>query len=220
MPRGPKRAQRKSSEVREPEIIAAAGDAFRRKGYANVSIQEIADSVGLLKGSLYYYIDSKEDLLFAVIKELDGRALNLLEQIYKSDEPAIERLAQVVEAQTRFNIANADTLAVYYRDFGELSDARRKPIIAQRKRYEKLLAKMIEEAQRDGDIDAELDPKMTSYFMLGAVNWLYTWYDPNGPVSPDELAQLFRSLVMVGFAPSRLDLAGRAPAPEQPATTG
>src|ERR1700757_1955455 len=99
MPRGPKRAQRKSSEVREPEIIAAAGDAFRRKGYANVSIQEIADSVGLLKGSLYYYIDSKEDLLFAVISELDGRALNLLEQIYKSDLPAIERLAEVVETQ-------------------------------------------------------------------------------------------------------------------------
>lgn len=220
MPRGPKRAQRKSSEVREPEIIAAAGDAFRRKGYANVSIQEIADSVGLLKGSLYYYIDSKEDLLFAVISELDGRALNLLEQIYKSDLPAIERLAQVVEAQTKFNIANADTLAVYYRDFGELSDARRKPIIAQRKRYEKLLVKMIEEAQRDGDIDAELDSKMTSYFMLGAVNWLYTWYDPNGPVSAEDLAQLFRGLVMVGFAPSRLDLAARAPASGQAATTG
>jgi AcrR family transcriptional regulator len=219
MPQQHNSRQRKASDVREPEIIAAAAEAFRRKGYANASLQEIADSVGLLKGSLYYYIDSKEDLLFAVISELDERALEMLERIYKTDAPAIDRLAEAVDAQTRYNIANVDTLAVHYHDFDELSDERRKPIVAQRKRYERLMVKMIEEAQAAGDIDADLDAKMVSYFLLGAVNWLYTWYDPKGPLGPAELGHLFRSLVMVGLIGARPDLKAELTASKPPAAT-
>src|SRR5262245_1297495 len=78
---------------RRQEIIDAAAEVFHRKGYSDASIQDIADEVGLLKGSLYHYIEAKEDLLFAVLSGVYELARQNIDHVRAMDElRPIERL--------------------------------------------------------------------------------------------------------------------------------
>ena len=168
----------KANRSRRSEILAAAAEAFWRQGYANTSVQDIADAVGLLKGSLYYYIESKEDLLFAILTEVNNGAISQIEQVVALDVPPLERLRQLIQAQVEYNIANLRAIAVNNHDFGLLSPERREYIVDQRRRYESFVIAQIEEAKQAGEVDPGIDSKLAAYFLMGAVNWLYVWHRP------------------------------------------
>jgi AcrR family transcriptional regulator len=76
--RTPRRSDATRAKLRRREIIEAAAEIFHRKGYSETSVQDIAEAVGILKGSLYYYIDSKEDLLFQMLLEVHEGAKGIV----------------------------------------------------------------------------------------------------------------------------------------------
>ena len=98
----PGRAQRRGGGERKPreerwsELIEVATDVFYAKGYDAASLQDIADRLGMLKGSLYYYIQSKEDLLYDVIKTVHEEGLANIESLAAGDGDAVERLRHVI----------------------------------------------------------------------------------------------------------------------------
>ena len=144
------RPQTGRSKKREREILDAAAEIFRRQGYADTSVQDVADAVGILKGSLYYYIDSKEDLLFRVLSEVHEDANEIIEEISASDAPPLERLAEYIRRHVEYNARNLSKIAVYYHDYDRLSPERRKVIRRQRALYEDLVISLITEAQERG----------------------------------------------------------------------
>ena len=92
------RASRTLNPARWQEIVDAAGFVFDEKGYAAARIEDISGRVGLLKGSLYYYIDSKEDLLFAIVDGNHSRGLGVIEEsaaLEAADPPT--RVAAFIE---------------------------------------------------------------------------------------------------------------------------
>jgi AcrR family transcriptional regulator len=184
---------------RDRQILEAAAQMFHERGYADTSVQDVANAVGLLKGSLYYYIESKEDLLFRVLQDVHAQAKQILDAVPEMDVPPLERLAAYVRGHIEFNLRNIEKVAVYYHDFAQLKPERRAEIVTTRKRYEEFVIGLIEEAQAEGEVDPELDAHVAAYSVLGMLNWVYTWYRPGGKVSISDFADLVAEIVVGGL---------------------
>jgi AcrR family transcriptional regulator len=187
------------SKKRQREIIDAAADIFHRKGYSDTSVQDVADAVGILKGSLYYYIDSKEDLLFRMLLEVHEDAKAVVTETAALELPPLERLRIYVQRHVEYNARNLAKIAVYYHDFGLLTPKRKKAIMGQRKFYETFVRGLIVEAQERGEVDAEVDPILVSNAIFGLVNWIYTWYNPKGSITPEYLGELYAEVAVAGI---------------------
>jgi AcrR family transcriptional regulator len=184
---------------RDQEVIDAAAKVFYERGYADASVQDVADELGILKGSLYHYIETKEDLLFRLLQELHDEVQAILEEVAAVEGlKPLERLALYVRKQVLFNVENLPRVAVYYNDYERLSPERSGRIIARRKLHERYVTEVIEEAQREGDANPDLDAKLLSNLIHGAVIWTYRWYRPGGKVSRDKVADTCAEFVLRG----------------------
>jgi AcrR family transcriptional regulator len=190
------RSRAKPGADRKQEIIDTAAEIFKRKGYEATSIQDVADAVDILKGSLYYYIKSKDDLLYEVIQEVHTRGLENLEVSQQVGEDALERLHAFVYRHIVFNANDLSKMTVFFHDFRSLSPDRRAEIVEERDRYDTYLRSLIEEGQNEGVFRKELDPKVAAFSILGAMNWLYQWYRPDGPKSIEEIAEDMASMAV------------------------
>ncbi len=211
---------------REREIIDAAAEIFHRNGYADTSVQDVAEAVGILKGSLYYYIDSKEDLLYRVLLEVHEDAEGILDLISAmTDVTPLDRIAAYVKRHVEYNVRNVTKVAVYYHDFDLLSAERRNDIRQHRRQYENFLENLIRDAQAAGEVAKDADPRVLAYCMFGTMNWTYTWYRPNGRVSVAELCDMIAQFTVNGLrtqaqAQSKAARAARRAATPKPATKG
>jgi TetR/AcrR family transcriptional regulator, cholesterol catabolism regulator len=188
---------RGSSRLRE--IYDAAGRIFHEKGYEATSIQDVADAVGILKGSLYYYIDSKEDLLFGIIDEVHRDSLASLERWKRIDGDALVKLRAFITGHVIANARNLTKMGVFFHDFRSLSEERRARIVEERDVYDRFLRDLIREGQREGVIVAEADAKLSAMAILGMMNWIYQWWRPDGPSTAEQVAEEFSDLVLSGL---------------------
>ena len=185
---------------REREIIDAAAHLFHEKGYAATSIQDVAEAVGILKGSLYYYINSKEDLLFAILQDCHHASMRQLHEWQQVEGDVLVRLRAFIEGHVLANVGNLVKIGVFLHDFRYLSEDRRAAIVADRDVYDGYLRNLIREGQKAGVVDADADPKLASMALLGMMNWVYQWYHADGRVSPEDLAREFADLALSGLA--------------------
>jgi AcrR family transcriptional regulator len=173
---------------------------FHEKGYEATTIQDIADEVGILKGSLYYYIRSKEDLLYEVIRDIHEEAIASVMQVDEVEGTALDRVRAFVIAHMTFTGENLVKISVFFHDFRSLSSERQQTIIASRDLYERHMRRLIEEGKRDGSIRKDADPKIAALAVMGAMNWTYQWYRPGGRKSMREIARGFADLIVNGLA--------------------
>lgn len=174
---------------RELEIYRAAIEIFHRRGFADTSVEDIAEAVGILKGSLYHYIDSKEDLLFRILAEVHEEVEALLRAaLDQPDVSAFERLLDYVRGQATYNTQNIEKIAVYYHDLNQLSPQRQEDIAGKRRAHERSVKQLIQTAQEEGDVAEDLDPSLATAEVFALVGWLYTWFSPKGPVPGEQVA--------------------------------
>ena len=185
---------------RQQEILDAAAEIFREKGYEATSTQDIAEAVGLLKGSLYYYIDSKEDLLFAIIDEAYKGALQTLEQAKVMPGNALQKIRSIIESHVDYFIANQVKMAVLFRDFRSLSEERQQIIAGEGDQYLEEVRSLIRQGQAEGVVAPDIDPRLASIGITGMVNSLSQWYHPSGPSTPAEISEAFARLVVAGVS--------------------
>jgi AcrR family transcriptional regulator len=184
---------------RQGEVVEAAAVVFHEKGYESTSIQDIADAVGILKGSLYYYIRSKEDLLFEVIQGVHEDAFANVKRMDGMDGDALQKIRAFVTLHVTFNAHNLTKMGVFFHDFRSLSAERRKAIVAARDLYDARLRGLIVEGQKASLICPDIDPKVASMSIMGQLNWIYQWYKPRGPSSVAVIAEEFANLVVAGL---------------------
>src|SRR6476620_11041579 len=109
---------------REIDVMDAAVDVFWRKGYTAASVQDVAERVGILKGSLYYYISSKEDLLFRIVDDVHEQSRRILDDVVELDTTPLERLRTYMERHVKWCLENVEAVTVYFRDWGYLTGER------------------------------------------------------------------------------------------------
>jgi AcrR family transcriptional regulator len=190
---------RDSSKKRARDIVDAAAEIFHSRGYTETSVHDIAEAVGILKGSLYYYIDSKEDLLFQVISDVHDGAAEIVERVQGMDGSALERLRTYVREHVAYNTRNITKIAVFYHDYRSLSEERLADIVERRGYFERFVRGLIADAQAEGTVDRKIDAKMASFALFGMMNWVYHWYRPDGPWRPEEIGDLFAELAVNGL---------------------
>jgi len=186
---------------RWPEIVDAAARAFREKGFDATSLEEIAADVGIWKGSLYHYIDSKEDLLFAVVKEPADRILAELRELLTLDLPPAEKVRRAAHTHVTVLHDHFVYASVYLEEIA--GRHRSAEWSAMDREYLSCLEKVIADGRDQGDFDAGIDPRIASLALIGSFNWLTHWYRPDGPLSPREIADRFSDIFLAGMLSRR-----------------
>jgi AcrR family transcriptional regulator len=181
--------------AREEEILSAAARIFREKGYHGTSVRDIAESVGLLKGSLYHYIRSKEELLARLFEGALEETIRELDEIAARDEPVTDRLRAMVRAYSLSVTANLDSVALYLREWRSLPAPELARVRARRRSMRASFESVIAEGARRREF-AVADAKVAALAMLGMVNWTYEWYRPRGRLKPEGLADAIADLAV------------------------
>src|ERR1700754_1487792 len=137
---------------REQEVLDAAAGVFHTRGYSDATVQDVANELGILKGSLYYYIKTKEDLLFRLIEQVHDEVDELLTQIASDTEgqPPLDRLHEYVRRQTLHTVSDHARLSVYYHDIAHRSPERPRAGLTRREPHEAFVTGLIREAQTAG----------------------------------------------------------------------
>jgi TetR/AcrR family transcriptional regulator, cholesterol catabolism regulator len=189
-----------AAPAREDQVRAAALRLFKEKGYHATSMRDIAEAVGINKGSLYSYIKSKEDLLIPVFERAQGVLLRQIEEI-SADTAAspTERLKRAIHAHVTAVAENLDVLTVYLSEWRQLATESLATNRYQRERY----AAMFHQILRDGVDAGEFRPMDTRIVMLGMIgmcNYLFRWYRDDGRLIPAQIADELIDMVMRGVA--------------------
>ena len=191
---------KKVSLSKEQEIITVAARLFKEQGYRATTLEDIAAAVGMLKGSLYYYIQSKEELLYIVVREPVRQAYNKLEEIVNSEAPIKAKIAQAIANYMTLFHQHYPHMAVYLHDYHHLMQKLQTDIIETPKHYQRLWATLLQQGIDAGELRNDLDVKVTGYAILGMCNWVYRWYNPEGKRSAEEIAAIFTTLVLDGLS--------------------
>jgi AcrR family transcriptional regulator len=181
---------------RRQDVLEAAIRVFHKKGYASASIQDVAEEVGVLKGSLYHYIDSKEDLLARIFEDSAGHFLEMLEEASGLDERPVERLRSFGRSCSLWYLRNIERVAIYATEWKHLTGKRRKEVVVIRETYESSLAGLISEVKGAGEAAPDLDVKFATYFFFGSLNGLPAWYRRRGPDPAEKIADAYADLIV------------------------
>jgi AcrR family transcriptional regulator len=167
------------SKRRDDEVLEAAARIFYERGYADTSVQDIADDLGILKGSLYHYIDTKEDLLFRLLDGTHADVHQILKEVDAEEGLGpLEALELYVTRQLEYNIDHFQNVSVYYHDFERLGEERQKKILARRKEHQRWVTERIDEAQKAGLAQDAIDPAIAGRCIFATIIWTYRWFRP------------------------------------------
>jgi TetR/AcrR family transcriptional regulator, cholesterol catabolism regulator len=181
---------------RRQDVLEAAIRVFHKKGYASASIQDVAEEVGVLKGSLYHYIDSKEDLLARIFEDSAGHFMEMLDEASGLDGPPVERLRAFGRSCSFWYLRNIERVGIYATEWKHLTGARRKEVMEIRETYERRLAGLIGEVKDCGETAPDLDVNFATYFIFGALNGLPDWYRRRGPDSAETIAAAYADQIV------------------------
>jgi len=157
-------------------VLSAAARVFHARGYAGTSVQDVADELGILKGSLYHYISSKEELLFRLLDGTHTEVNRILDEVLLVEAPPLERLREYVRRQVAFCLENLERVSVYHHDLERLGDERRREIVARRRAHEEFVAGLIASAQAAGEVGADEDPALLTRCVFGTMILTYNWF--------------------------------------------
>ena len=199
---------RKPKEKRWLEILKAAAEVFYEKGYDAATLQDIADRVGILKGSIYYYIKTKSDLLDGLLIEVHNEGLEMIAKRAATEGTVFDKLDAMVRGHIEYMVRNQAKTTVYLHELKALDPERREALFRGHDFRDQFLF-VIRKGQSEGLILPDLDPKLTSQTMLGWINSLYQWYRPS-PRKPAKLiADHFITIMLRGIATHKgLELLG------------
>jgi AcrR family transcriptional regulator len=197
-PRGrrPKSAAASNGSTRI-DILKSAARAFRHLGYHGATVEQIAAALHMKKGNLYYYFKSKEEILFACHQYSLDRLLELLDRIQESGTAPDEKLRTLIVGVVHTILDELHGTALFLQ-LEALSPAHLKAVVARRDRFDRGIRRVIDEGITGGAF-APGEPKLLSFAILGAVNWIPRWFNPAGPATSSEIADRFADFLITGL---------------------
>ena len=158
-------------------------------------MQDLAEALGMNRGSLYHYIEAKDDLLWRIVSDALERLDARVRPVFIGDRPAAERLRDAIAAHLAFAAEHADELSLLQVELRSLSPDRRAEIIERRDVYEAMWRSAIADSIAEGTLDA-VDVRLTGIAILSACNWFTQWYRPDGPLDVDAIARAFGDIFL------------------------
>jgi TetR/AcrR family transcriptional regulator, cholesterol catabolism regulator len=184
------------------EILDAAAQIFREKGFHAASMQDIAQAVKLRKASLYYHVSSKQEILLVLLDRGLDVLIEQIENVAGQPLTPDEKIRLAICAYLETMLDNLDLSAVLLLEHRSLEPQYNALHVPRRDRFEHLWRDMIQEGLDQG-IFCCTDPDLAARYILGVMNWTITWYRPDGTLTPQAISAQFAELFLKGLIARR-----------------
>jgi AcrR family transcriptional regulator len=173
---------------------------FEKKGFTETSIQDVVDSLGVTKGTFYYYFSSKEELLMDIhLGYIDGLLYNQEQIINDSSKTYKEKLSANVYMLITNITTQGAAAKIFFREMNNLSPEHLELIEYKRDQFRLNIEGLISDGVEIGEFRPELNVPIITMGILGITNWSYQWFNPNGRCSDQEVAQIFVEMILKGI---------------------
>jgi AcrR family transcriptional regulator len=179
-------------------VLATAAGLFLEKSYSRTSLNDVAERLKITKPALYHYFRNKEEILLECYRVGTGLIEEILNEIAAHGGMGLEKVEAFI-----YSYANVMTMnfgrCVMRLDEGDLSPDAFAEVRKHKRRIDRRLRSFVQEGIEDGSI-GPCDPKLAAFAIAGAVNWICMWYEPEGPLAPEEIASQFAVTLTQGLA--------------------
>lgn len=191
---GPERRPRGESYSLE-ELLDVVARVFLERGYDATSMEDLARATGRTKSSIYHHVSSKEQLLALAVGRAVDSLFAVLDEPASTTGPAVARLEHVVRRSAQVLVAQLPYVTLLLRVRGNTNAER--DALARRRAFDRRLSALVRQAMQEGDVRADLDPRLVTRLLFGMVNSVTEWYRPGGAHGRQEVED---ALVAVAFA--------------------
>jgi len=188
-------------QKRREALVRIAIHFFNRRGFHATSMEAIAAEVGLTKGTLYHYYDSKIALAYECMLASIDDGLRMAQKADEAGGTGLEKLERYLRLQFE-TLAGRGGSSWLHAEMSVLDEEQQAEARRRSREVDARVQKFIEEGVADGSI-VQVDPKIAEFFLMGALNWLPRWYSPEGSMSSAELAALFIRMMFDGLRAKR-----------------
>ncbi len=183
-------------QIKSQAIMDCAASIFAKEGYPSAKMQDVAKGCGATKSMLYHYFPTKDDLLFAVLKEHLEQVIVGIEEVVGQRGAVREKLATLVQAYTQKSTQSRRRHMIAMQDVKYLPKAKQLPLIELQRRLTNLVAEFLREL--NPGLPKEIYKPYTM-MLIGMLNWTDMWYRTSGEMKPQELCDRMSRLFLKGF---------------------
>jgi AcrR family transcriptional regulator len=188
--------RRRARDQRE-RLVEAATRLFAERGYHGTGVADLGRAVGLGRGALYHHMRSKEDLLAEISIRHVREMVAAGEEILASELTPPEKLRALSRRLMRTIAENLDEVTVFFHEVNNLSGAAKDEVIQRRDRFEAIWRTILDEGVEQGCFRA--GGGLLTKGLLGMHNYSYVWIDPEGSLTPEEIADIFCDTLLRGL---------------------
>ena len=194
-------SRRRDPETKREAVLQTAAQLFLEKSYGRTSLNDVAERLHITKPALYHYFQNKEEILLECYRLGTAMIGEILDDIASHCGTGLEKVEAFI-----YSYANVMTVnfgrCVMRLDEGDLSPEAFAEVRGYKRKIDRQLRSFIQDGVEDGSI-APCDPKIAAFSIAGALNWICVWYEPDGPLGPEEIATQFARTLTQGLSAKR-----------------
>lgn len=182
-------------------LFRGAAELFAENGYHGTGMADLERATGLSRGSIYHYVKGKDDLLFGITTEYLRRLIDAGEALLAEEMTAQERLRLFSRRVLQEIVEHLPEMTVCFRDLHGVSEGRRGEVLDMHRAYEQVWARLLRRGVEDGEFVPSASGPLVVKALLGLHHYAYIWVRPDGPMPPEDIADVFTDLVLTGLTP-------------------
>jgi AcrR family transcriptional regulator len=188
------------NQYKRNRIIEAAAELFYERGFVGTTLDAVAERLKVKKPFIYHCFTSKHEILAAVVEREIQRVIDLIDETYRKETTAPQRLYRFISSWVRENIEFQRIAIIFWQEHHHFSPETQ----VEAKNWQRLLSaritKMIEGGVKEGYFHVE-SPRLAAFALLGIAQWIPRWYRADGEFKVDEIAEYFarQALRIVGY---------------------
>lgn len=183
------RTQAQDYDQRREAIVEKAARLFASEGFRGASVADLAAACETSKSLIYHYYPSKEDVLYEVMASHIDQLVQDVNEAQEAPGDAKERLIRLIRSFMAHYMGAANRQKVMLNELGNLPPDRRATIVGKQRQVIAAVQKLLTEIHPELARDAAR-ARVQTMLMFGMINWTHTWYDPKGPISPEQIADM------------------------------
>lgn len=185
-------------QAKPKEIAGAAAKLFQKTGYLETNMNDVAAASGVSKGGIYHYFRSKDEVLYFILDSYMDVIIGDLELDLAKLKTPSEKLRYIISRHLDLYVKNQAEAKTLLHDAYCLPPNLHRTIVAKERKYYTILAETISAycGDRSGSIKPEV--RALTFLLLGMCNWVYSWYDPKGSISPEGLSEIVWTVFLKG----------------------
>jgi AcrR family transcriptional regulator len=191
-------SRRRDPATKREAVLKTAAQLFLEKSYGRTSMNDVADRLNITKPALYHYFNNKEDILLECYRLGVGLIEETLNEIADHGGNGLQKVEAFIQSYATVMTVNFGR-CVMRLDEGDLTSEARAEVRTYKRKIDRRLRSFLQEGIDDGSI-APCDTKIAAFAIAGALNWICMWYEPDGALSPEEIAAQFALTLTQGLA--------------------